>query len=40
MSFTDYVSGIGLPDYSELVVNWKNNNDDTIFRHDVIVKFF
>ena len=24
----------------ELVINWKNSNDLTIFGHDVIVNFF
>ena len=39
-SSTNYTSRIRLPDYSKLIINWKNNNDVTIFRHDVIVKFF
>ena len=34
------MSGIGPPDCSKLVKNPKNDNDVTIFRHDVIVKFF
>ena len=34
----DYASGIR--NCSKLAVNWKNSNDVTIFRHDVIVKFF
>ena len=29
-----------LPDYSKLAINWKNDNDVTIFRHDVIVNSF
>ena len=36
----DSVSGIGPPDCSKLVKNPKNDNDVTIFRHDVIVNFF
>ena len=39
-SFTDYASGIRLPESSKLAVNSKNSNDVTIFRYDVIVKFF
>ena len=38
--YTDYTSGIRLPDCFKLTVNWKNDKDVTIFRHDVIVKFF
>ena len=30
ISFTDYMSGIGLPDCSGLAVNWKKLNDVTI----------
>ena len=30
MSFTDYASGISLPDCSKLAINWKNDNDVTI----------
>ena len=37
---TDYASGIWLPDCSKLAVNWKNDNDVTFFKHDVIVNFF
>ena len=40
IGFTDYTSGIRLPDYSKLAINRKNDNDVTIFRHDVISKFF
>ena len=40
VSFTDYASGIQLPDHSKLAVNWKNDNDVIIFWHDVIAKFF
>ena len=40
MKFTDYLSGIRLPDCSKLTINLKNGNDVTIFRHDVFVKFF
>ena len=34
------MSGIRLPDGSKLAKNLKNDNDVTIFRHDVNVKFF
>ena len=34
------MSGIRLPDCSKLTINWKNDNDATICRHDVIVNFF
>ena len=34
------MSGIRLPDCSNLAINWKNDNDVTVFRHDVIVNFF
>ena len=34
------MSGIRLPDCSKLAINWKNDNDVTVFRHDVIVNFF
>ena len=34
------MSGIRPPDCSKLAKNPKNSNDVTIFRHDVIVKFF
>ena len=37
--FTDYVSGIRLPDGFKLAINWKNYNDVTIWWHDVIIKF-
>ena len=40
ISFTDYTSGIRLLDCSKLAVNWKNDNDVTIFEHNVIVNFF
>ena len=40
VGFTDYASGIQLPDCSKLAINWKNNNNITIFRHDVIAKLF
>ena len=39
-SFTDYGSGIRLPHCSKLAINWRNNNEVTIHRHDIIVKFF
>ena len=38
--FTHYASGIRLPDCSKLAINWKKNNDITIFWHDFIVNFF
>ena len=28
------------PDCSKLAINRKNDNDDTIYQHDVIVNFF
>ena len=40
VSFTDHVSGTRLPDCSKLAINLKNDNGITIFRHDVIIKFF
>ena len=40
ISFTDYASGIQLPDCSKLAVNWKNGNDVTIFRHGVSSNVF
>ena len=40
VNFTDYASGIWLPDCSKLAVNWKNGNDATVFWYDVIVNFF
>ena len=40
ISFTDYASGIRLPDCSKLAKYWKNNNDIKIYRHDVISKTF
>ena len=40
LSFTDYVSGIQLPDCSKLAINRKSDNNVTICRHDVIVNFF
>ena len=40
VSFTDYVSGIWLLDCIKLVINWKSNNDVTIFRHDISPNFF
>ena len=39
-TFTDCASGIWLLDCSKLAINWKNDNDVTICRHDTIVKFF
>ena len=40
ISFTGCGSGIRLLYCSKLVINQKNYNDVTIYRHDVIVKFF
>ena len=40
INFTDYAPGIRLPDCSKLAINWKNDNDVTIFQHDIIIKFF
>ena len=39
-SFKDYVSGIRLPDCSNLAVSLKNGNGVTIFRYNVLAKFF
>ena len=38
--FADSVSGIRPPGCSKLAKNPKNDNDVTVFRHDVNVKFF
>ena len=40
ITFADSVSGIRSPDCSKLAKNPKNDNDVTIFRHDVCVKYF
>ena len=40
ITFADSVSGIRPPDCSKLAKNPKNDNDVTIFRHDVIVELF
>ena len=40
ITFADLVSRMRPPDCSKLVKNRKNDNDVTIFRHDVNVKFF
>ena len=40
LSFTDYASGIWLPDSSKLVTNKKKDHDVTICWHEVIVIFF
>ena len=40
INFTDYASGIRLLDCSKLDKNQKNDNDVTIFQHDLIIKFF
>ena len=34
------MSGIKLPDCSKLGIKQKNDNDVTIYRHDIIVSFF
>ena len=39
-SFTDYASGIRLPDCSKLIINRKSDSDVTIFQHAIIVNFF
>ena len=38
--FLDYASGIRFPDCSKLVISRKHDNDATIYRPDIIVKFF
>ena len=40
ITFADTVSGIQPPDCSKLAKNPKNDNDVTIFRHDVKFNFF
>ena len=40
VNFSDHASGIVLPYYSKLAITQKNDNEVTIFRHDVIVNFF
>ena len=40
VSFTNYASGVRLPDSSKLIINRKNDNDATTFWYDVIVKLF
>ena len=40
INFADSVSGFRSPDCSKLAKNPKNDNDFTIFRHDVNVNFF
>ena len=40
ITFANSVSGIRPPDCSKLTKNPKNDNDVTIFRHDLNVKFF
>ena len=40
LSFTNYASGIWLPDSSKLVINPKKDHDVTICWHEVIVIFF
>ena len=39
-SFTDYASRVWLSNYSKLAINWKKDDDVTIYRHDVTVNFF
>ena len=40
VSFTDYASGIRVPNCSKLAINRKNDNDIPICQHDAIVNFF
>ena len=40
IDFADSVSGIWPPDCSKLAKNPINDNDVTIFRHDVIINLF
>ena len=40
VSFTDHASGIRLPDCCKLAINWENDNDVTIYQHEVIVIFW
>ena len=40
VSFTDYTSGLWLPDCSKLAKNPINDNDDNICWYNVIVKWF
>ena len=40
MSFTDNASKTQSHDCSKLVINQKNNNDVTIYQHEVFVKIF
>ena len=40
VGFTDCASGIWLSDYPKLAINWKNDNNVTTCRNDVIVNFF
>ena len=40
VNFTGYTSGIRHLDCSKLAINWKKDNDVTISRHYIIVKFF
>ena len=40
VSFTDYASGIRLPDCYKLATNWKNSNDITICQNYIIANFF
>ena len=40
VNFPDIASGMQLLGCSTLVINWKNDNDVTSFRHDIIVRNF
>ena len=40
VSFIDYTSGIPLPDCSNSAINWKNDNDVTIYWNGAIVNIF
>ena len=40
VNFTDYASGIRLPDCSKLAIDRKNDNDVTICQYDVIFNDF
>ena len=40
VSFTDYLSGNQLLDFSKLAINQKNDNDGIICKHGIIINFF
>ena len=40
ISCTDYASGIWFLECSKLAINWKNSNEVTLFRQDIIIIFF